>query len=139
MKNQIKMIAILLIVATGISQCKKDDFKPIYSNPTPVNVMSGTWEITLFELNGEEHTNVFMGYTFEFQQNGVLMAMAKDDIRTGKWSSDNTKFVIDLGTKEPFAILTQTGWTIKNQTSVEIDLEGKNGSDGTAALVFKKK
>jgi hypothetical protein len=138
MKNRIGIIAISMLMAIGISQCKKDKITPDYTYASPESQMWGKWKVAFFELNGVEHTTVFGPYAFNFSRDHTVTVTGGEKQIMGKWSIDGSKFSLDLGKEDPFGVISETGWVINKQTPTSLELKGKTGSDGTASLNFGK-
>ena len=86
--------------------------------------LSGTkWVVSYFWDKDKDETNDFSGYSFEFQDNNVLIAYLPDgSTKTGIWttnSSNNTLHFVISGTyaldemNDEWVIITQTNTVIK--------------------------
>ena len=79
--NKFKLIPIVIIVlfAISLSMCTKDD-KTVAPGilPTQVNtaIVVGTWDITLYDKAGTDHTSDFSEYSFAFNVNDTVVATA---------------------------------------------------------------
>ena len=81
------MIACLFLLNTA-STCSSDDNSSSSGDVTAVTntVSSGTWRVTLFDEDGNDHTGNFNGYAFTFGASNVLTAANGDTTVTGYWS-----------------------------------------------------
>lgn len=152
-----KKLNVLLtgVVALGVLSCSGDD-SPSTTNTNGntaevVNIVKdGTWKITSFVEDGNNHTQHFEGYAFTFGANNVLTAAGGVATYTGTWSvtkdnssdddnsSSDIDFNIGFASPETFTDLTDD-WDILEKTGARIkliDISGGNG--GTDYLTFEK-
>lgn len=112
----------------------------------------GTWRITKFIDSGDNETADFNGYSFTFNNGGVLTATNGNETVTGTWSitDDNSSSGDDSSDDDDFNIFFPVPDTNKfedlnddwdfvsiSNTKIElIDISGGNG--GTDELTFEK-
>jgi len=145
------LIACLFLVNTA-SMCSSDDDSSSSNDVTPIvnTVTDGTWRITLFDEDGNDHTNDFTGYNFTFGDSNVLTATNGSSTVTGLWSvtnddssnDDNPGSDIDFNilftSPDDFAELSED-WHILERTSTKIRLRHiSGGNGGTDLLTFEK-
>jgi hypothetical protein len=135
MKNSIKIIAMLLVIAVGLIQCEKDKTTPY---TTGNYWIEGTWKATYFNLNGVQHTDFYEPYVFEFKESRTVSAIGQGKRVSGKWSINNDKLSLDFGTVDPFSLLNSDGWNIVNKTTTTLKLQGGMGSDDFEELTLEK-
>lgn len=138
MKNRIKILITVLIIAIGVSGCEKDNPTPVNSPAPGNNSMVGLWKISYFELNGVDHTEKLNQHTFDFKTGDIVAAQGDGNKAEGKWSISQKKFSLDFGTTDPYTILNNSAWDVVSQTKDILELKGKTGTDGTAALTFRR-
>ena len=104
-----KKLILILIVAVGLTACKKDEFslRPMGSgsttnsvSPNPDRIGLNSWRINIFVNEGSNVTSEFTGYAFQFHPNGILTATKKGVTTEGHWSnrteSDQQKLNINF-------------------------------------------
>ena len=145
------MIACLFLLNTA-SMCSSDDSSSSSQNVTDVTntVSSGTWRITLFDEDGNDHTSNFSGYAFTFGASNVLTAVNGSNTITGYWSvtsddssdddnpSGDIDFNILFASPANFAELSED-WHILERTSTKLRLEHVSGGDGSIDLLTFEK
>lgn len=151
MKNQAQTVLLGMITLMTMFSCQEEDNPMIPSNPETVEniLLTGDWEITLFIDSGNEETNHFNGYTFDFQDNGSLVAQNGLMTREGIWNitTDNSgddddqsdlDFNIQFGGNDDFEELDDD-WDIVSQSNTKIELiDISGGNGGTDFLTFEK-
>jgi len=145
------LVACLFLVNTA-SMCSSDDDSSSSNDVTPIvnTVTSGTWRVTLFDEDGNNHTNDFNGYDFTFGDANVLTATNGSTTVTGFWSvtnddssnDDNPGSDIDFNimftSPADFAELSED-WHILERTSTKLRLQHiSGGNGGTDLLTFEK-
>ena len=142
--------ALLLLVATAFHtvSCSNDNTSDPTTNIITDNLKSGSWRITSFVDSGKDETNHFTGFTFSFDNNGVLVAANNSSTFTGTWSITNNNsgddspgdmdFNIAFTLANDFEDLTED-WQIVSQSDTRIELiHISGGNGGTDTLVFEK-
>lgn len=156
MKN-LKTYSMLFILSfTTLVSCSKDDDSQ--SNNTAQTsaeqvaqiAENGNWRITSFIDSGDDETNDFSGYTFQFNRGGSLSASNGTTTLTGSWSvmddsgssssDDDDDFNIFFPVPETNAFEDlNDDWdiiSVSNNRIELIDISGGNG--GTDYLTFEK-
>jgi hypothetical protein len=144
MKNYFKQTLLLLLISVFVfTGCKKDDNSSSSNSTSVLNntVQQGTWKITYFNDSGNDETNHFTGYTFQFNSNGTVTATKNGSTVSGTWSSGNDdstlKLVLNFSST-PFDELNDD-WHVTQQSSSIIKLEDVSGGNGgTDYLTFEK-
>jgi len=116
---------------------------------------SGNWVVSSFVDSGTDETNDFAGYTFDFQNDGTLVATNGTQTLTGTWSvthssgnssgdddddDDDNDFNIFFPVDESndFEDLNDD-WDIVSATDSRIELlDVSGGNGGTDRLIFTK-
>jgi hypothetical protein len=144
------IIACVFMINTA-SMCSSDDDSSSSSADVSqvVNTVSdGTWRVTLFDEDGNDHTNDFNGYNFTFGESNVLTATNGSTTITGYWSVTNSSsnddspsdvdFNILFTSPSDFAELSED-WHILERTPTKIRLRHiSGGNGGTDLLTFEK-
>lgn len=126
--KRITLVTTLVIAANFFISCDHSNGTTATLNQT---MTTGTWKVTLFTDSGNDETSDFNGYTFTFNNGGVVTAVKNGSATNGTWSvnSGSGKFNIDLGPKtdanKPLGELTDD-WKIISQTDTEIRLTDDN-------------
>jgi len=144
MKKFIKQVALLIFISSVFfTRCKKDDNS---SSTSPdvlnSNVQQGKWKITLFNDSGNDETNHFSGYEFQFNAGGIATAVNGGSTVNGTWVSgtddSQLKLYLDFGITANFDELNDD-WHVTEQSSSIIKLEDvSGGGGGTDLLTFEK-
>lgn len=136
------------------SMCSSDDDSSSSADASQIvnTVTDGTWRVTLFDEDGNDHTNDFNGYDFTFGPSNVLTATNGGTTVTGYWSVTNSSsnssdddssgsdidFNILFTSPANFAELSED-WHILERTATKIRLRHiSGGNGGTDLLTFEK-
>jgi hypothetical protein len=143
------VLACLFFINTA-SMCSADDDSPVDTSAVVNTISQGTWRITLFDEDGNDHTNNFNGYNFTFADSNVLTAENGTNTYTGFWSvtsddssdddnpSGDIDFNILFSSPANFSELSED-WHILERTSTKIRLRHiSGGNGGTDLLTFEK-
>ena len=138
MKNiiNISILALLMIVAS----CKKDDNS---SSTSSINstIQQGKWKVTSFIDSGNDETNHYSNYEFQFNSDGTVTAIKTGSIVNGTWSNgsdDSQQKLYLIFSTTPFDELNDD-WHITSQSASQIKLEDVSGGNGgTDYLTFEK-
>jgi hypothetical protein len=148
-----KIIIIALIIAGGFAACKKDkkdDDNSSSSSSTTgstgsyyvtTKMTNGKWKVSNFSTNGNNETQVFYGYAFQFNSNGTVFAVREGRTDIGGWSMVTNDGQNELNIKFPLAPLDELNedWHVKEMNSNLVILEHTNGDDGgTETLELQK-
>ncbi len=134
MKNKISVLLAIAAFALIITSCKKssnspDDNSNSSSNSTSTSTIieSGSWHVTYYHENSNDHTSNFSGYTFTFNANGTMSATVSGVTTSGTWSNDDShnEFHMNIGTSSPLNDISN-GWLIITKTATEFDLKDDN-------------
>lgn len=151
------MLAMLSLTLMS-SMCSTDDMDNQNNNSQQImevknTAESGTWVVSSYIDSGQNETNDFNGYTFNFGSDGVLTATNGSNTVTGTWSvtdssnsNDDSNSNSDIDFNITFAVSSTSkfydlndDWDVvsnNNNTISLIDVSGGNG--GTDTLVFTK-
>ncbi len=155
MKMKMASIFLILMYITTVAACSKDDS----NNDSPQNTtvqqtqttaQSGSWKVTYFFDSDHEETNHFTGYTFNFNEDGSLVAVKGSTTITGTWSvtdgsssdddggSSDKDFNIFFASPPDFEDLSDD-WDIVSVGNSKIELRDVSGGNGgTDYLTFVK-
>ena len=159
MKNPFLKALVLMLSLSLLSTTWEDDDFSINDNLQEIleiqsNVESGTWRVTSYIDSGEDETNDFNGFSFNFESNGTVTATNESVTKTGTWSitdddsnddsssssNDDIDFNIFFQVPETddFEDLNDD-WDIISHTNSRIELRDISGGDGsTDNLIFEK-
>lgn len=122
-------ILLYLTLFIFLASCKKED-----SPDDAVDIGSGTWRISYF-LKQQDVAANFSAYYFMFLNGGTLMAHTNPNVKTGTWSKNSTRMVINFS--DPLLTDLNGDWLITEMTSTSIKLEN-NSSTPALKLYFSK-
>jgi hypothetical protein len=129
MKNISYSICLAVIaVLFSSASCKKDDSTPVIFNSNTIT--SGTWRISSFHGDHDDHTADFSNYVFTFDDNGNLSATNSGTTTTGTWSFDDSgnEFHLQIGSTSPLTDISK-GWIILESTSTSLRLGDDSSND----------
>ena len=132
---QTAVIALFLLL---LSSCKKDSVSANVST----TIQNGSWKISLFNDSGNDETNHYTGYSFNFGSGGAVSASNGSSTVSGSWSSgtddSQNKLNLNFGDNGNFGDLSDD-WHIISESSTKIELEDVSGGNGgTDLLTFVK-
>ncbi len=132
---QTAVIALFLLL---LSSCKKDSVSANVST----TIQNGSWKISLFNDSGNDETNHFTGYSFNFGSGGAVSASNGSSTVSGSWSSgtddSQNKLNLNFGDNGNFGDLSDD-WHIISESATKIELEDVSGGNGgTDLLTFVK-
>lgn len=160
MLNNLRPIALVLSISLALFSCSTDDDSNNNDQNNNGNgqsaqqvadmAQSGTWIVSSFIDSGQDETNDFAGYTFDFQTDGTLVATNGNQTLNGTWSVTSSNSNDDDDSDNDFNIFfpvdedhdfddLNDDWDIvsANDNRIELlDVSGGNG--GTDRLVFTK-
>lgn len=154
-----KKLSVITLAAgmMFIAACGSDDNNntPVQGNPNDITevmntVQNGTWRITKFIDTGNK-TERYEGYSFTFENDGLIRAVKGDIEQTGVWSvnnsddsdddnnsTDDVDFNIAFSAPADFEDLSDD-WDIKEITPTTIRLmDVSRGNDSTDHLTFER-
>lgn len=108
-------------------QITDDDTSPSGSNGNNSSPPMGNWKVTYFWDKDKAETSKFSGHSFEFQNNGTLVATANGSTFSGTWSknSSNTRFNINITGTDALDEMTDD-WLLDEMTGSSIKLRDDN-------------
>ncbi|WGK65668.1 hypothetical protein [Croceiramulus getboli] len=145
--KKIASLSVLFCLILAFTSCSSDDEG---TTPPPQEpgltaaaiegvATTGTWSVSSFMNSGEDRTGDFTGFSFEFQESGVLRAVNGDVVILGSWSveaDDSTtlgfKVNIEFSIPDEFRELTED-WNLAEITNTRMDL-----TDGMDSLTFTR-
>ncbi|MFD2200857.1 hypothetical protein [Shivajiella indica] len=139
-KLNLVLVTICLIMTSTILSCD-DNSNSSPDNSAPI-LKDGTWIITNFNEDNQDNTNYFTGYSFDFQDAGVVKASSGSNVISGTWiirkDSGKTKLDLNFGNVPKFEELNED-WEIITQSPTKMDLKDVSGGDGDISyLTFEK-
>lgn len=153
-KSNYLLFSLFILIASGLSSCSSDDSaNNVGNNPTPIiNALnSGNWRITKLIDSGEDETNDYINYVFNFGTNNVLTA-TNTNTYSGIWSvtndsndddnpSNDLDFNIIFTSPAPINFIDDLSddWDILTYSNTKIELiDVSGGNGGTDYLTFEK-
>ena len=132
---QTSVIALFLLL---LSSCKKDSVSANVST----TIQNGSWKISLFNDSGNDETNHYTGYSFNFGSGGAVSASNGSSSVSGSWSTgtddSQNKLNLNFGDNGNFGDLSDD-WHIISESTTKIELEDVSGGNGgTDLLTFVK-
>ena len=132
------MYVIIAVLSTA-SMCKTDDDNVVVNQKLATTLGNGSWRITYF-FNNQDETGDFDGYSFQFNDDGILIARKNALSMQGSWeteeSSDgNSKLYVDFGAGDPLQKLNED-WRLAATSGSKITFEHEsvNGDINTMVL-----
>jgi hypothetical protein len=129
---RILMAAILISVA-GIQSCTKDSKEDLAYNIASSYLNHGKWKVSKFVESGNDETNHFSAYVFQFNTDGTVTATSGSNTVKGTWDTftenSATKLSLNFNTA-PFNELNDD-WIIKSGSTSSIQLQHTSGGDGS--------
>lgn len=146
MKNVWKLFGVLLVGGLILTSCTKADVKA--QKILESEITDGSWRISLFNDSGIDETSDFSGYTFNFEDNGSLVASSATGTLNGTWqvtdsnsnddSPDDLHFYINFNVTNDFQDLNDD-WDIVSNSSTVLELSDVSGGNGTTDLLTFEK
>ena len=136
--HQLFLAAVIPLVISLFSSCKKDSVSANVST----TIQNGSWKISLFNDSGNDETNHFTGYSFNFGSGGAVSASNGSSSVSGSWSTgtddSQNKLNLNFGDNGNFGDLSDD-WHIISESTTKIELEDVSGGNGgTDLLTFVK-
>ncbi len=105
-------------------------------------LIEGTWVVAKYNDSGDDETLDYNGFSFDFLENGTVVATKNDDVVEGTWSvntdSGQEKFILDFGETLPLNEFNDD-WDIEDVLENRVEFHSISGGDGTLdVLVFEK-
>ena len=136
--HKLFLAALIPLVISLFSSCKKDSVSANVST----TIQNGSWKISLFNDSGNDETNHYTGYSFNFGSGGAVSASNGSSSVSGSWSTgtddSQNKLNLNFGDNGNFGDLSDD-WHIISESSTKIELEDVSGGNGgTDLLTFVK-
>jgi len=143
-----KLIFLTFLAAVLACTNDSDDSSRTIQDQINDNVQISTWRITKYIDSGDDETNHYTGFNFDFGASNILTASNGTNTYTGTWSitdsnsnddsSNDLDFNIFFGAPSDFEELSDD-WDIITQSSQKIELmDVSGGNGGTDFLTFEK-
>jgi len=105
-------------------------------------LIDGNWLVAKYNDSGEDETSNFTGFSFDFRENGTVLATKNDDEVEGTWSvnteGEHDTFILDFGEIVPLNEFNDD-WDIEDVLENRVEFHDISGGDGTLdVLVFEK-
>ena len=144
-------LGLMMVLVTVVTSCDSDDDIPVNGSTNIQEItntaQSGNWRVSSFVDSGKDETNNFIGYIFDFADNGKLTATKGSIMVNGTWSvtkdsssnsSNDLDFNIGFSSPPDFEELTED-WEVVSFSNSKIDLiHISGGNGGTDKLIFVK-
>lgn len=122
MKNLL-LPAILTILLGAACTNISDDALP--SNDVSGVISNGDWEVIYFWDKTKDETHKFSGYSFTFEEGGVLRSIRQGSTATGTWVQRSGKLILFAGIADPLQELNDD-WIVVERTETLIRLRDDN-------------
>ena len=134
MKKPFLLFSIKAAVILYFAACTSIDHYTVSRSASPV-VTKGIWKVNFFMDANNDRTNDFAGYTFTFNESGIINASKNGIDIAGSWFEDDIskRITIDLGATDPSLTKLNTKWSIQDVSNVEVELQD-NSSTATGKL-----
>lgn len=129
-----------------LSSCSKEDTNSTTASGVSLSavnstIVSGNLRVTNYLDNNSDHTSDFSGYTFNFNNNGIVTATRSGTTVTGTWSSGNddsqVKIILSFTGNASFSEISDD-WHVIERTSTKIRLQDiSRGSGAVEYLTFE--
>lgn len=146
MKKTLQNTLLMALVVLLCSACTKEKIQNVSKTELENTVQTGTWRITQFIDSGVDETDHFAGFSFEFEDSGVLSATDGNATHEGTWSvteeDDDSPSDIDFNilfaAPADFAELSED-WHVDHRTDVRLELSHVSGGNGdTDTLIMER-
>ena len=120
-------LVICILVSIFACDTSSDDFNN-HSQSEDFLINNDAWMVSWFWDKDKDETSDFFGYTFNFLENGQLLAKKEDNVvYTGQWSHDisSNKLVLQMGNIKPLEELTDD-WIIRIINNEIVELKDDN-------------
>lgn len=133
------IVIIAFLIAAGIGACKEESSTSIQNKLIESYVNQGKWKVELFQDKGNNKTDHFSGYVFQFKTDGTAEATKGGSTVKGTWSTgtDNSKTKLNLSFSTAPLDDVSEDWVIKSGDANSIRLEDES-KDGVSYLNFEK-
>jgi hypothetical protein len=126
---------LLIISALFLFSCNKED------NAVEKTITNGTWVIYSYIDSGVDETYHFTGYTFNFNDDGSVLAKLNSNGVYGNWfrSSDDSHEELNIVFNQAPLNEINNDWKVIVISESTIELQDVSGGDGeTDYLKFNK-
>ena len=133
---------VLVALLSTATMCNEDDKVEMPKQGLETSLSYGTWRVAYF-FDKEDETSDFIGYSFQFNDDGVAIATKSSLSVQGSWntedsSSGNTKLNIDFGAGDPLEELNED-WIVVGNSGSKVTLEHVSGGNGdTESLILER-
>ncbi|HRD82232.1 MAG TPA: hypothetical protein PK198_20965 [Saprospiraceae bacterium] len=134
MKNLL-LPAVLTILLGAACTNISDDSLP--SNDVSGVITNGDWEVSYFWDKTKDETHKFSGYSFVFENGGVLRSIRQGSTTVGTWVQGSGKLILFAGAADPLEELNDD-WIIVERTETLIRLRDDN-DEHVEELHFRKR
>ena len=147
--TKVKLWITLLIIPIWLFSCTEDSPEQELRTVQQVesSMKSGNWKITKFIDSGKDETHHFNGYTFIFDNNGIVTGTNGTNNYEGTWSinesnsnddsPDDLDFNIHFNLTNEFEDLNDD-WDFISSSGAKIELiDVSGGNGGTDYLTFE--
>lgn len=137
----------LLLAATALSSCSKDDDDTLDINTQSVSTLAleDAWKVTyFFDGDDGDETSQFNGFTFTFNAQGNVIATRNGNTDTGTWlvrqDDGRTELEIDFNDNDDPLDELDEDWEVIELTPSRIKLQDldDDGDDDEEYLTLEK-
>ncbi|MDX1652002.1 MAG: hypothetical protein R3277_05895 [Brumimicrobium sp.] len=112
------------------------------------SITDGNWKVSYYSEDGQIETHHYEGYSFDFKEDGTVVATKSGSTVTGSWSTskdssnDDSVSDVDFTLNSPaineFDDLSDE-WDVISESDSKIELRDVSGGDGSIdELTFSK-
>ena len=138
-------VVFFVVLLTSIFSCRKD--LNTYQNSVENSITQGDWSLVRYTDEGDDKTDVFSGYIFTFEEDGVFKARygnigyqgfwSISDSNSGNDSMEDLTFNIQFSPAPASSL--NGGWGISESIEFKLSLEGfSSGTSGDDVLIFER-
>ena len=127
MKKPFLFFAIKASIIVYFAACTGIDHYTTAKSATPI-VTRGSWKANL--NGGNDQANAFAGYTFTFNEYGIVKATKNGVDINGNWFEDNisNRININFGEKDPSLAKLNTYWNITQVSNLQVGLQNSGNT-----------
>jgi len=135
---------VIVALLSTASMCNDDEGEKndMSNQGLETSLGYGTWKVTYF-FDKQDETGDFVGYSFQFNDNGVAIATISSLSVQGSWATEdssdgNIKLYLNFGGGEPLEELNED-WKLVGNSGSKVTLEHESGGNGDKdILVFER-
>lgn len=157
MKKNLIYVLVGIVGSLSIIACSNDEddnsLDPVQAvSDIQTNVISGDWMISSYVDSGVDETSDYAGFTFTFNNDGIVNASSTAEMLTGAWSVEEDSSMDDSSDSDvDFTLFfgvpdthdfddLNDDWDVVSYTATMLSLRDVSGGSGEIdTLVFTRK